>query len=480
MALTPGFKHDIFVSYAHTDNKAGASGTKWVSQFVTYLGTSIQQRLGCGDDLRIYFDQRDLSGDHLVDDLVREVQQSAIFLAVSSPSYVAREWTRRELDAFTGLQDHEDRLFAVEMLPLDRPEDYPRALHAKPRAHFWHVIEEESRAPLTLDPQLDQRTFVQKLIKLSAQIRDKLIDLRERQPDDSARAPQGAGSSDSPEQSGSRGTVLLAQVTDELEWECEQVRTFLQQMQTRVLPEVDYPQGGEAFRDAFANDLAEADLVVQLVGRAVGRRPPDLPEGYSRCQFDMACASDKQMLMWCHPETDAASVPSEPQRDMLNSPSLVACGLESFKSEILTALDRMRAPRREIPKSVVYVGADRSDLDVAQALADGLKDANFPVGLPTFEGSSEEIRQELEEHICESDSLVFVHGAAPSKWVRTNLRRMHRLMATRDEPPEKVAVYLAPPPDKPDVGLSLPYVEVIDGRDGLEVDTLLKFLETAK
>ena len=49
--------------------------------------------------------------------------------------------------------------------------------------------------------------------------------------------------------------VLLAQTTDDLYDERERVRACLDQYGIKVLPENDYPQGGQDFAAAFEDDV---------------------------------------------------------------------------------------------------------------------------------------------------------------------------------------------------------------------------------
>jgi hypothetical protein len=73
--------------------------------------------------------------------------------------------------------------------------------------------------------------------------------------------------------SGTRRTVLLAQVTDDVEDEADQLLRYLNQYgdEIVVLPKASYSQGGEAFMTAFRQDLGQAELFVQILGRRAGR-----------------------------------------------------------------------------------------------------------------------------------------------------------------------------------------------------------------
>jgi len=479
-------RNDVFISYAHADNKIGPSGTSWVSQFTSYLDTSLQQRLGCGDSMRVYFDNRDLHANHEIEELLNEVKNSAVFVAICSPSYVRRDWTRREIDAFSNIPNSKDRLFVVDMLPLDSLDDYPFPLNSKPRAKFWHQDEAESRVAYPLDPKLNPQLYTKRLLDLADQIRRQLLQLQqqgqERQQQvrsEASRAAEESSGSEAGGQNsgGAAGTILLAQTTDELEVEREQVKSYMLQLGIRVLPETDYPQGGEEFKQAFLEDLGNSDLFVQLLGKAVGRRPPDLPDGYVQTQFSLASQAGKSMMLWRHPELDLDQISDEAQRALLTADSVVASGLESFKTDTAEMLKSMKAPSRPKTPSLVYVGSERVDLPIAQQVADSLRSHDYPVVIPTFDGSAEEIRQDLEDNLLESDKLVFVHGTAPTTWIRGNLRRLHKLMSLREKPPQKVAILNAPPEKEGDIGVSLPYVETIDSSTSLEFDGLIAALE---
>ena len=81
MPYVPGYQHDVFVSYAHGDDR------EWVNRFVDRLETALTQRLGIkasiwidADDLR---KSRDFSRE-----IPDSVKSSAVFLLFPSPTYI--------------------------------------------------------------------------------------------------------------------------------------------------------------------------------------------------------------------------------------------------------------------------------------------------------------------------------------------------------------------------------------------------------
>jgi hypothetical protein len=481
MAFASRYRYDVFVSYAHADDTQDTSGEGWVSQFVACLEIALRQRLGGTDELRLYFDHSHLHANHVLDDLLAAARDSAVFLAIASRSYAMRDWTKRELDAFVRGADDLHRLFAVECLPLDEGEVYPTPLQDHKRVEFWHVNAPHSQTAMPLSPALDPLQFHRRIHDVADQIRRQLGLLRTA----SAKgAPPDAHAGRSlPVLAGSQRTVLLAQVTEDLEVEREQVRRHLEQYGVAILPSDTYPQDGARFREAFEADLAHADLCVQLLGGFVGRAPPDLPEGYTRAQFAAAAARKVEILQWRGPDLDLSTLANERHRELLAGEHVMATGLETFKTEVVRRALRPPPPidGKAAQDSLVFVNADRDDLEMAKQIQQEFLNHALPAAIPKLEGgSAEEIRTDIEESLIECAALVLVYGRTSPFWVRSQLRLFNKVKARRSCPPRVLAVYCGPPVDKQDLGFSLPDMREIDARDGISTRPVLPLIEALK
>src|SRR5215813_2329285 len=97
MGLIPGYENDIFISYAHNDNRS-VFGFKWVDWFHENLENLLIGKLGetsvIWRDPRM--DQTDLVGG-LLDS---RINTSALMLVVVSPSYLKSEWCGWERKTF--------------------------------------------------------------------------------------------------------------------------------------------------------------------------------------------------------------------------------------------------------------------------------------------------------------------------------------------------------------------------------------------
>jgi hypothetical protein len=467
MSLVSGFKHDVFVSYAHFDNEEDAQGVRWVSRFQLDLKNALRQRLG--KDPEVFFDSRSFEASDRVDFLVENVRQSAVFVAVLSPSYVARDFTIKELQAFCQSGSDGSPVVTVELLPVEDGRIHS-LLHGRKRTPFWWKDQAEQDVPFPLTPKSNSEMYNERLHVLAHQIKNLLVDMRGRGARDTgfdaAQPPQPASASAPVGKVGK--TVLLAQVTDDLYDERERVRAYLEQFGVQVLPENDYPQGGTEFANAFEADAARAGLFAQLLGQSPSRKPPDLPQTYSQYQYESAKTRGLKILQWRRPDLDLATVVHR-DKPLLEGPDVLALGLEEFKAEIL------RFSKQEQPKRPpvlhegnchVFINADRSDKELADALLKVFEDRkNFSAARPLFEGSAEDIVKDLEENLLSCGALVLLYGSAPPAWVRAQLLRYSKLESRRDMPLRLKSILLGPPVPKPELAWSGGF-EKIDCQEG--------------
>jgi hypothetical protein len=347
---------------------------------------------------------------------------------------------------------------------------------------FWQK-HPEREIPVTMATGSD--AYLQTLLDLAEQIRKTLKKMREAQKAASGGLLELAKTvlSEAPpvvRQLGAGKTILLAQATDDLDEEREQVRRYVEQYGVNVLPEGTYPQGGDAFTSALDADLARADAYVQLLGRTNAKRPPDMPLGYDRQQFERAIARGIPILQWLRPDVDPATVTDREHSKLLSGEHVMRIGLEAFKADIVKRLAKPPAPPPPAPgpaeEQFVFINADGSDIQLAEDLRRELSGANLTSAIPILQGSSEDVRLDLEENIVECDALVMVYGEATPVWVRGQLRLYSKLKHRRKQPLKTLAIYLGPPESKPDIGMDMPEVKRIDYREGTPADSLRQLL----
>jgi TIR domain len=448
MAYT-SYKFDVFISYARADDVKNDSDKGWVEQLYEKLRDALPQRLA-GDDVTIFFDRYKVKSNDQLDRLQFAAQNSAVFLAIVSDAYAARDWTRRELDAFVRNNSwrtaDQTRLFAVECLEPSNRAALPSPLNTHIGKPFW---KRHGSAALPLEPgEPDYR----------ANLASLAIDIAE-----TLKAIHGNHVAPVPVPTPDGGPrVLLAQTTEDLDDARAKLQSYLAQFEIAVLPTMDYPQGGAEFSAAFLDDLGQADLFVQLLSASPGRHPRDLVEGYTRFQFNAAKAKGIKIMQWHSPElkVSADTIADEEHRKLLGGEDVIVETLEGFKERVKRKASEKPPPPAE-PRadqsSYVFIDADQDDLAIASEIADQLCRESLAAAVPVLEGDPKDVLESIEGGIRQCDILALIYGNSTAHWVDRHWTRYLKLQKDRTAPPRAlIEIWVVPPDKKPPPGVRLP------------------------
>lgn len=439
MSFVPNFDYDVFISYATADDVTGPhTETGWITDLARDLEIALRQRLGGTGQLKLYLDKKELGANNTLDEILAAVDSSACFLSICSRSYVHRDWTKRELDRFCKSTAETNRVFALEILPLGPDETYPAVLAERHRLPFFR------RSPVSqvaVPIARGDNEYGLLVHDLAEQIRVQLMAMR------TVSGFRQAAAIVEIEAKG-RKKVLLGQVTEDLDGQRDELRRYLEQFDHEVLPRQPYRQDGRGFRENVAADLAEADLFVQLQGPLKGRQPPDLPDGYIRCQLGLARDAGIEVVQWRSPTLVLSAIDDTEHKELLEDETVIVSGFEAFKS---TVEDRLK-PNDEHSSGhfgdqslqTVFINADEPDLEYARHVRDEFVRSGFLAATPTVDPKPEL----LKEHLLDCDALVLLYGNASHVWADRSLRLFNKLRASRERPPKIVAVLLGPPPEK--------------------------------
>lgn len=507
MAYLAGFTYDIFISYASVDNEPDAQEVRWVSRFRADLETALRRRLG--KDIAIFFDQASLHAYDELEQMLKNARSSAIFLAVCSPSYVAREWTLEELKAFHTVSKSSgipNRIVTIEVLPVEA-SSLPDELENLKRTRFY-TSDKETGTDFALTPASQPLLYNERLQQLAHQLVLLFRELQNRpapqtvaeqpvprteaaaetKPARPAAAPEPAPNVPPPttpaEPKEPVASVLLAQVTDDVYDERQKVASYLEDYGVKVVPVGEYPSSGAAFATAVDADLDHADLFVQLFGRVRSFKPEDLrseggpSKSYAQFQYDAARRHNVPVLQWRHPEIRLDQMPAiNWDRQLLEGPDVRVMGLQDFMKEIRTAVGRLA--KKEEPKPArgdfIFINADSSDQDLAQKLLKALNDNDCYAVVPMHDGSAKEIEEDLEANLIDCRGLLLVYGKASLAWVRAQIRRFIKVENRRQEPLRVKRILRGPPLAKPDVGVS--GFQMIDLQEGTTAERMEKIVK---
>lgn len=477
------FEYDLFISYAHRDNQpVPGNETGWVQTLYTCVKHELGKRLG--RDPSLWMDSPDLRHAEAVSEqLVREVKKSRALLVILSRSYLNSEWCRKERTEFLELTRERrgiESIFIVEVDQIDRAE-IPRELSDLRTFRFWKPLQSGATRTLGSPRPHEDDDYFNRMVELCTEIARLLRESRPRPGlSDHARRPWPEPPS-----------VFLAQVTDDLEMKAASVRSFLEQQGISVLPPagVFYPQTLADFQKEAEKDITATEYFVQLLSEVVGRRPPDVPQGFPVFQHELAERHGKNIVQWRSPGVQVEDVGHERHRGLLERATVQTGELEDFKNQIIRKIKTTPPPPRIDPhhyrQIFLFVNMVDTDRGLANEVCSVLNNEGIFFSIPLRSENPEEIRIDLEENLRLCNGLIVVYGNTTEAWVRQQVLQAQKALARREIPRMMRAICVAPPENNKDltnpvgpVGMNLD--AVLDCIQGIKKEEICKFVERVR
>lgn len=338
MACQTQFPIDVFISYRRATNK---SSDHWVDEFKDALQLEMEDL--SVNPPKIWRDIENISeGEAWREELQKNIENAAIFLAIISKSYFESDECIKELNHFLGrLKDPKNgamrKLFQVFKHPSN--SEIPREFNDLERVEFFQR-DRDPKKFVAFSPAKDSSTHTQFNEKLSQLAQGVMLALE---------ALQAKGRP-------TLGRVFLARVAPELINERDRLRADLQQQGYEVVPKKEYFWNADDIRQRILDDLEGAQLAVHLVPSmaSVEKNTAD----WTRTQIELAIGVMKAHhrpvpLVWIAPasETDSSmrkliyNVEHELAEDGVQ---YWKGGLEEFKNQIYDKLPKPPAVAAEV------------------------------------------------------------------------------------------------------------------------------------
>jgi hypothetical protein len=468
------FNNDIFVSYAHADNRNG-----WVDAFHARL----ENRLGeLGVKARIWRDQKLGGADVFSDEILAQLKQSALLISILSPNGMASKWCEKERQKFEQYAETSGgfrignvaRALKVVMTAADQEA------HQSIFGTIGYEFFEKNRQTGRYDHYFpSDARFEKQIDRLAQEIKDILQTL-------ASAAPQPG-----------KPAVYVAEVSSDLEPDRTKVVDQLGAWGYRVAPLGPLPIHGPALRAAIESALSEAVLSVHLLSDKRGAIPDEEEKSILALQYELANAHGLDRVMWVLPGTQP-----HPSVDTVVIQTGSAHGLERLEGqktiedlkEILAAKlnsldERARRVSNGHPKMNIYVVCDRRDhpfSDEAEDRDDALKlksfldSCGYCVWLPPVNVTDPRARdKDHRETLKLSDAVILYWGAADEAWFRGTLRELTKARSTtrRNRPFAAEAIYFGRPP-RQEKGQYRTYLDLVfEQFKGFQPDALRPLLE---
>ncbi|HKH48565.1 MAG TPA: TIR domain-containing protein [Thermoanaerobaculia bacterium] len=513
MAYVPGFRHDIFISYAHVDDEPLFEEEHgWISSFHRELAVVLARKLGRRDSVSIWRDLKVQGNDEFDDTISAAYRHSALAIFVVSPGFIASEWCCRELTQFCTRLDAEldgrlegkSRVLKVLLshVPYEEmPEPVRELLNKTTGYPFYHFDPASGReeAFRRTKEQDEDRRYWSTLDDLARNLADLLKAMRrlggvEEDGEDGEEAVPARGAV---APTAAAPAVYLAEVTDDLEPDREDLRRTLLQRGVTVLPDRPLDPGDEKLAEQVRADLGKAALSIHLLGSFYGKKPAGETRSYTHVQLDLAAeaaleraGSERELprFIWIPRSLDVASLREdqkqlvkavEEEPDSASPAAVLKVGLEELKETVIEKLTELFPPPAEpvvaeTPGAVVYVSCRPEDDPEADEICDLLRAAHHDVVLPIRTGSDAELDKHYRTNLQYCDALLVLYANSPLHWVREEILKVRRLLAGRRD--FVMSIYDGPPPDKEAVGLSFQNLLLIECRDGRRAERLRPLL----
>jgi TIR domain len=471
-AIVPGFKHDVFVSYAHVDNGKFGRESGWVETLVENLRDGLPRKLKRSQP-DIWRDLR-LSSSEPFSEVIREaVTQAATLLVILSESYLTSDWCRQELALFLEAAKQtggaRGRIFLVRLDTLEH-DSWPEAFHGLLGQKFFEQATVDAPARMlgtaaANDP--GQHLYFQQLDDLMGELAGKLLQMK--QAAEISVVPPSTQTSQGPQPGDGSPVVFLAETTPDLDDWRDQIRRYLIQANIRVLPDTHYDRAPQAYRAALAADLDHSLLFVQLLGLYVSAKTSDVPKGYEGLQLDVAEEKGLAILRWHDPDLNVASAKDQV---LLTRAEVMVTAFEEFKREIVNAVKKRLAEKKaeaiQGNGAYVLINANSRDEQATDMLFQVLDRQG--IGYDTAD-ENESILNLVDQY--DFQGLMIVYGQCEKEWAKQQMRACREILLKKKQRAPLCAVFMGPPDEKPALGISLPKVAQVSHRDRSTIASFL-------
>lgn len=499
--------YDIFVSYAHVDNKPFDNPQGWVDSFVRRLSLRLEQLTG--REPSVWRDTRLQGNEYFAGSIGDGISSTALLLSVISPRYVNSDWCRGELREFcrrasaagSAGAGNLSRVFKVVKTHVEEAE-MPDELRGLLGYHFYDFDERGRPREFRPDdpPNKDQRYW--------DRLEDLALDIVKALKTFGA-APARAAAGRTPDSAGEPDAgalplekkVYLAETTADVTPERDRIRRELQQRGYYVLPDRELPRSAAEFEAGVSEHLSRCALSVQLIGSTYGLIPEGEEErSIVRIQEELAARrasgdTSFSRLIWMPPGLVPQGARHRALVEALHTglgagAELLQTSIEDLKARVVEKLTRRAEPPARQPAGdgdgqgprAVYLICDNRDAGDVEPIEDYLFNQGFEVINSAVVSEGDDAAQSHRESLLYCDAALIYYGRANQMWLRSKLWDLQKARGWgRTSPLAAKAVYVSAPQTTEKQRFRTHEVPlVIQNFEGFSPDSLAPFVEAVR
>jgi predicted nucleic acid-binding protein len=516
------FEKDVFISYAHLDNKPlDETEVGWITAFHKLLQTRLEQIIG--SELNVWRDERLTGNEIFGPEILDQFPKMKIMVSIITPRYVGSDWCTREMDAFYKAADlnggisvgNKSRIFKVVKTPVDKdvieglPDDIHRIFDEILDYKFYIVEQTGKFKELTRSRFVDnsiQQAFMDKLNDVVQDIAALIKRLNKSETEEIVQRK-----------------VYLAETTYDLQRYRDSLVRELQEAGFTVLPSKNLPFEINKFNSEVKKYVDESMLSIHLVSNTnYAVQPEGSDKSTVMIQNEVAAeksalTNNFNRLIWIPPVTPEASINQKmielqevyvsalKQNTELQAGADILVGpLEECKQAIFDTIHRIDAEEKakadaekealekakkaatavttiattQSEPKLVYLVCDQRDLDNTRPLEDAICESGNEILLPFFDGDLAQLRQAHLDNLKVCDAVIIYYGAGNYRWAGSMKSDLLRLPALgRTTPLLDKIIYLAGPADNDKETFKANDFSIVNGISGFAPELLKSFIE---
>jgi hypothetical protein len=473
MSVVPGFKYDLFISYAHANDQPWG----WVTQFINTLKAELECK---SREFTIWWDPNLRSGTHVDMEIAEAISESAVFLSVLSLAYGESSYCKSEVEEFR-LQRHPafplivGNMSRMQGIRIEREftrERWPPELRRTSPQPFFDEHSPLFSRPTTLaasDP------WVQSLWEVRDSIWSILSSMRQ-QNESGANLGRSYGVRAI---GAARGPLIqVAEVTDDLYLKREKLLSTLREGKDCEVLAWSEP--------TVPPDSGTNTLSVHMFGKYPGRAFGTGDQPLGRLQLHEAIRSHpaRRPVVWIAHDLDLNEAETEEHKTFLgsllnsNDIELLRTDFEDLKGELQERMRMSEAPPAKAIRSthespIVHIWHSMDNPASLKPLKQYLIDHDC--GISVFNcGSTPTDRMHSCLAVCDGLMVPYTHeNRTWAEDVLTEAFRLHR----HDDRPALFAAVQLPPAEDSEFNFEHPRVVQVNLHQPGEFTDVSPFLE---
>ncbi len=456
MAFVPGFEHDIFISYAHVNNPGGEDGAEGR---VARLQRLLEDRLGeltKKADLKIWRDTR-LARNEVFDETIRrEVERSALFLAIHSTAYQQSDYCQQEVEWFDrrtradghGLSVNSlHRVFNLLLSDIHHTQ-WPPAFQGATKFDFFVKAEGD---PIALPAEPDSPQFKREFDTLLRNLCRTLFVFKE--------ALEKQRPLPAPITKPDAFTVFLADTSESQQQMRERLVNELERESIQLAKALPPPYDSPAHDAEATTVLQQVSLSVHLLDGWRGRKIDQAKNDYyPRRQLELARQHTTAPMIWVPRKLKLDELEDEDQRDYLRGLESAPRAADDYGFLVYDAVDdivrEIVARQQKFAQQQTAANSEATALldahlrDMSHALEcfdPRLSQRNVPLKTNWGNDDPRKNLNELAEGLKMASHLILVFGQVPREWVVSRLREAVKICVEDDFRIKPCGIYFAPP-----------------------------------